>query len=68
MRWSAAAVAQVEVEAPRTESVLDRTIDDGLACMLDRQANDGHWVFELEADASMPADYIILSHFLGDID
>lgn len=68
MRWSAAAVAQVEVEAPRTESVLDRTIDDGLAWMLDRQASDGHWVFELEADASMPADYVMLSHFLGDID
>ena len=68
MRWSAAAVAQVEVEAARTESVLDRTIDDGLAWMFDRQASDGHWVFELEADASMPADYIMLSHYLGDID
>lgn len=68
MRWSAAAVAQVEVEAARTESVLDQTIDDGLAWMLKRQARDGHWVFELEADASMPADYVMLNHYLGDID
>lgn len=32
------------------------------------QAKDGHWVFELEADATIPAEYIMLNHYLGEID
>jgi squalene-hopene/tetraprenyl-beta-curcumene cyclase len=32
------------------------------------QHPDGHWVFELEADATIPAEYILLQHFLGEID
>jgi squalene-hopene/tetraprenyl-beta-curcumene cyclase len=32
------------------------------------QRADGHWVFELEADATIPADYILLEHFLDEID
>ena len=32
------------------------------------QQPDGHWVFELEADATIPAEYVLLEHFLGEID
>ena len=32
------------------------------------QRRDGHWVFELEADATIPAEYILLDHFLDEID
>ncbi|MEM7021209.1 MAG: squalene--hopene cyclase [Pseudomonadota bacterium] len=32
------------------------------------QQEDGHWVFDLEADATIPADYVFLEHFLDDID
>ena len=24
---------------------------------------DGHWLFELEADATIPAEYVLLEHF-----
>jgi len=27
------------------------------------QRNDGHWVYELEADATIPAEYVLLRHF-----
>jgi squalene-hopene/tetraprenyl-beta-curcumene cyclase len=27
---------------------------------------DGHWVFELEADCTIPAEYVLLCHYLGD--
>ncbi|MBF9235300.1 squalene--hopene cyclase [Microvirga alba] len=27
---------------------------------------DGHWCFELEADATIPAEYILLKHYLGE--
>src|SRR6202166_2119150 len=30
-----------------------------------RQA-DGHWVFELEADCTIPAEYVLLRHYLGE--
>jgi squalene-hopene/tetraprenyl-beta-curcumene cyclase len=31
-----------------------------------RQRKDGHWVFELEADATIPAEYVLLRHFRGE--
>ena len=30
------------------------------------QRDDGHWVFELEADATIPAEYLLLKHYLGE--
>ena len=33
-----------------------------------RQHQDGHWLFELEADATIPAEYVLLEHFLDRID
>src|SRR6516164_2969496 len=32
------------------------------------QHPDGHWLFELEADATIPAEYVLLEHFLDRID
>ena len=32
------------------------------------QREDGHWVFELEADATIPSEYILLRHYLGEPD
>jgi len=32
--------------------------------LLRRQQPDGHWVFELEADATIPAEFVLLLHFL----
>ncbi|HEV7909603.1 MAG TPA: squalene--hopene cyclase, partial [Methylocella sp.] len=33
--------------------------------LLAAQREDGHFVFELEADVSVPAEYILFKHFLG---
>ena len=33
-----------------------------------RQRPDGHWVFELEADATIPAEFVLLQHFLDRTD
>jgi squalene-hopene/tetraprenyl-beta-curcumene cyclase len=32
------------------------------------QSAEGYWQFELEADCTIPAEYIMMMHFLGDID
>jgi len=49
-------------------SVVDRVIETAFDWLIDRQAPDGHWLFELEADATIPAEYIMLNHYLGTID
>lgn len=36
--------------------------------LLQRQQADGHFVFELEADATIPAEYILLKHYLNELD
>src|SRR6202142_207036 len=47
-------------------STLDRAIAAGSDALLARQRPDGHWVFELEADATIPAEYVLLRHYLGE--
>ncbi len=47
---------------------LETAIDGAARKLLDRQTADGHWAFALEADATIPAEYIMLNHYLGDID
>src|SRR5258706_12940813 len=34
--------------------------------LVKQQRSDGHWVFELEADATIPAEYVLLVHYLGE--
>ena len=43
-------------------------VDRACAALLRRQRPDGHWVFELEADATIPAEYVLLKHFLDRVD
>ncbi|WP_439814845.1 squalene--hopene cyclase [Zavarzinia sp. CC-PAN008] len=47
---------------------LDSTITDVRETLKNKQGKDGHWVFELEADATIPAEYIMLEHYLDMID
>ncbi len=48
------------------DPALDDAIERATAALLSRQRPDGHWVFELEADATIPAEYILLVHYLGE--
>jgi squalene-hopene/tetraprenyl-beta-curcumene cyclase len=34
--------------------------------LLECQQHDGHWVFELEADATIPSEYVLLRHYRGE--
>ena len=36
--------------------------------LLSKQDKDGYWVFELEADCTIPSEYILMMHYLGEID
>ena len=47
---------------------IQQVIGEAAAGLRDLQHDDGHWLFELEADATIPAEYILLNHFLDEID
>src|SRR5664280_1528944 len=45
---------------------LDRSISAATDALLAAQRPDGHWLFELEADATVPAEYVLLRHYLAE--
>jgi len=45
---------------------LDSHIDSATKALLARQHADGHFLFELEADATVPAEYVLFRHYLGE--
>jgi squalene-hopene/tetraprenyl-beta-curcumene cyclase len=47
---------------------LNATIARAVDSLLSLQHDDGHWVFELEADATIPAESILLFHYLDMIE
>lgn len=47
---------------------LNKAISRAQDKLLSLQSEDGYWVFELEADCTIPSEYIMLMHYLGEID
>ncbi len=45
---------------------LEGRIRAAAKALLLHQREDGHWCFEFEADATIPAEYILLTHYLGE--
>jgi squalene-hopene/tetraprenyl-beta-curcumene cyclase len=58
---AAPAPAQTAVDAD-----LERCIERATKALLELQQPDGHWVFELEADVTIPAEYVLLTHYLAE--
>jgi squalene-hopene/tetraprenyl-beta-curcumene cyclase len=52
--------------ASGVSAALDGAITVAAESLLALQRPDGHWVFELEADATIPAEYVLLTHYLGE--
>jgi squalene-hopene/tetraprenyl-beta-curcumene cyclase len=46
--------------------VLESSIASATQGLLGFQQSDGHWVFELEADSTIPAEYVLLRHYLAE--
>src|SRR5215831_5272924 len=50
----------------KNAGALDDSIASATEALLGFKRADGHWVFELEADATIPAEYVLLRHHLGE--
>ena len=57
-------IAPEDVNTSR--DLLDMAIQRSSSALFAEQKEDGHWVYELEADATIPAEYILLRHYLGE--
>lgn len=55
-------IAQPVIE----KAELDRSITAATKALHGHQQADGHWVFELEADATIPAEYVLFRHQIGE--
>lgn len=47
---------------------LQASVDQALEALLAGQHEDGSWCYEFEADCSIPAEYVIMTHFMDEID
>ena len=45
---------------------LETSISKATEALLGYRQSDGHWVFELEADSTIPAEYVLLRHYLAE--
>lgn len=52
--------------APIDDAALGSSIGAATRGLLDLRQADGHFVFELEADATIPSEYVLLRHYLGE--
>ena len=52
----------------QTEAPVDKAIQRARDFLLKQQHEEGYWVFELEADCTIPAEYILMMHFMDEID
>ena len=52
--------------APNDFAEVEAAIRAATGAILAQQQPDGHWVYELEADATIPAEYVLLVHYLGE--
>jgi squalene-hopene/tetraprenyl-beta-curcumene cyclase len=56
----------LEPKSSASAPAVDRGIAAATRALIALQQPDGHWVFELEADATIPAEYVLLRHYLAE--
>ncbi len=57
------AAARIETYAPAGPEALEASIQNAKRALLALGKSDGHWCFELEADTTIPAEYVLMRHF-----
>ena len=62
---SAGAAAPAPARIPSIEDRLNQGISRGVDWLLSRQAPQGYWLGELEADTTLESDYILYLHVIG---
>lgn len=66
-RAAAASGQNAGVDPQRLEQ-MERAIAAGREALMALQRPDGHWCFEFETDCTISAEYILMMHFIDEID
>ncbi|MBA3731873.1 MAG: squalene--hopene cyclase, partial [Gammaproteobacteria bacterium] len=48
--------------------LLNSAVERAVSALVVSQQRAGHWSYELEADCTIPAEYILMMHFMGEVD
>src|SRR5882757_6734732 len=59
-------VAPVDTVATVDPAALEKSISSATEALLGYRQSDGHFVFELEADSTIPSEYVLLRHYLAE--
>jgi squalene-hopene/tetraprenyl-beta-curcumene cyclase len=51
-----------------TQRSLKQAIQSARSTLVSQQHEDGHWVYQLEADCTISAEHILMNHFVDEID
>lgn len=62
------AAALAPPQGHRAAPTLEQGLSRARTALLARQQPDGHWRFELEADCTISAEYVLMRHYLGESD
>jgi len=54
--------------SPQEPDPIDRAIERARSALMARQRPDGHWCFEFETDCTISSEYILMMHFIDEID
>jgi len=68
MRSNVLATELKQGAADPAAKALDEAVTQATAALLKRQEGDGHWVFDLEADATIPAEFVLYLHYIDERD
>ena len=63
-----AASTASRAQNPDANPDLERAVHAAADALIALQRGDGHWAFELEADATIPAEFMLLQHYRDEID
>jgi len=58
--------ATMKLTAAADLAALDAAVTSAADALVRLQRPDGHWCFELEADCTIPAEYVLFVHYLGE--
>jgi squalene-hopene/tetraprenyl-beta-curcumene cyclase len=56
------------LKTTKVSSLLERAVAAARDALIGLQGAQGNWLFELEADCTIPAEYVLMMHFLDEID
>ena len=65
---SADAAVDAGYELESQAESLKSSIDSAFDALLGRQHEEGYWSYEFEADCSIPSEFVLMSHFMDEID